>query len=139
MTQKGTTMTTFTTLAHRAATAAVAATAAGALVLAGPAGTAAAPAKNTVTINAVGIEMYGKVKSKRAACKKQRMVRVYKQIGKRGGGDDAFFASDVTDNKGRWNTGNTGSEGKFYAKIRKTNKCKKATSKTIKIDKPNPV
>lgn len=92
---------------------------------------AAAPAKSTVTIKAEGTDLSGKVTSPRQACKTDRMVIVIKQKGARGGGDDKKFASDTADENGAWDTGNTGTEGRFYAKVRATAKCKGDTSPTI--------
>ena len=91
----------------------------GALLLAGPAANAAALAPVTVTIQAEGTDLSGTVSSTRAVCEADRNVIVFKQIGTRGGGDDIRFANDTSDSDGDWNTGNTGTEGKFYAKVKK--------------------
>ncbi len=93
---------------------------------------AAAPAKSTVTIKAEGTDLSGTLSSPRASCVDGRKVLVIKQIGKRGGGDDKRFASDTADSDGDWNTGNTGTPGKFYAKVKATSACKGDTSKTIR-------
>jgi hypothetical protein len=88
----------------------------------------------TVTIQAEGTDLSGTVSSSRLVCKADRTVIVFKQIGTRGGGDDIRFASDTTDNSGGtwvWSTGNTGTEGKFYAKVKRTAQCKADTSPTI--------
>jgi hypothetical protein len=61
-----------------------------------------------------------------------RKVVVFKQVGTRGGGDDQNFASDQADSDGSWSTGNTGTEGKFYAKVRATTRCQGDTSPTIR-------
>ena len=45
------------------------------------------------------------------------------------------FATDTASLEGdvyRWNTGNTGTEGRFYAKVRRIEGCKGDTSKTIR-------
>ena len=109
---------------------------ASAAMLAGaPGATAAAPAGATVTIQAEGVDLSGTVKSKRAACMDERKVIVFKQVGKRGGGNDVKFATDTTEldnGVGEWSTGNTGTEGRFYAKVRKTAECAAAASPTIK-------
>ena len=60
---------------------------------------------------------------------------VFKQKGKRGGGDDVKFASDTAElvnGVGTWSAGNTGTEGKFYAKVRKTDQCRADSSPTMK-------
>lgn len=93
---------------------------------------AAARADSTVTIRAEGTDLSGQVRSPRPACKDGRNVIVIKQVGTRGGGDDKRFASDTADADGSWNTGNTGTPGRFYAKIRATALCKGDTSPTIR-------
>jgi hypothetical protein len=93
---------------------------------------AVAPAASTVTIKAEGTDLSGTVKSARAVCKDGRKVIVFKQKGARGGGDDKKFATDTAESDGSWNTGNTGTEGKFYAKVRATTQCKGDTSPTIR-------
>lgn len=106
-----------------------------ALVVVGSAGNAATRAPVTVTIQAEGTDLSGTVTSPRRACKVERKVIVFKQIGTRGGGDDIKFASDTTElvnGVGVWSTGNTGTPGKFYAKVRRTALCRADTSPTIK-------
>ncbi|TYL45188.1 hypothetical protein FXB39_19570 [Nocardioides sp. BGMRC 2183] len=95
--------------------------------LAAPA-VAAAPAKSTVTIKATGVELSGKVKSKRRVCVVNRTVLVYKVLND----GNHLFSSDVTDEQGRWNTGNTGQEGTFFAKVKKTTKCKADKSPRVR-------
>ncbi|KAA1425708.1 hypothetical protein [Nocardioides antri] len=105
-----------------------------AAVALGTAGTAsAAPTvSSTVTIQAQGTDLFGQVSSTNATCEANRTVVVFKQVGTRGGGDDIRFASDTTDADGDWNTGNTGTEGKFYAKVKRTELCKADFSPTIR-------
>ena len=91
-----------------------------------------APAASTVTIQAEGTDLSGTLSSPRAACVEGRKVIVFKQIGTRGGGDDQSFASDTADADGSWNTGNTGTPGRFYAKVRANAQCKGDTSPTIR-------
>ena len=102
---------------------------------------AATDAPVTVTIQAQGTDLSGKVTStKPKLCAKNRTVVVYKQIGTRGRGDDKRFASDTTGLQNGvwvWSTGNTGTEGKFYAKVAHKTGCKRAFSKTI-VAKRNP-
>ncbi|WP_322938135.1 hypothetical protein [Nocardioides bizhenqiangii] len=109
-----------------------AAAAGGALLLSAPEATAAALAPSTVTIQAEGTDLFGKVNSTRALCKADRNVIVYKQVGVRGGGNDIRFAMDTTDSDGDWNTGNTGTEGRFYAKVTKNSQCNADFSPTIR-------
>ena len=88
-------------------------------------------APSTVTIHAEGTDLSGTLSSSLSSCVEGRNVIVYKQIGTRGGGDDIRFASDTADSDGDWNTGNTGTEGKFYAKVKRNALCKKDFSPTI--------
>lgn len=118
-----------TTLLSLGLIAAVSLPAAGSTAYAGP---AAARAASTVTIQAEGTDLFGTVKSSRQACKTDRKVIVFKQVGARGGGNDQNFASDTAAADGSWNTGNTGTEGRFYAKIRRTSLCRGDTSPTIR-------
>ena len=97
---------------------------------------ASAPvAKSTVTIKAEGLDLSGTVRSPRAACEGDRKVVVFKVVGTRGGGDDIRFASDTTEVQngvGVWSTGNTGTKGRFYAKIRKSGACAGDASPTVR-------
>ena len=105
----------------------------GAVLVATPA--AFALAENQVTIKAEGTDLSGTITSSNNACKDGRKVVVFKQVGTRGGGDDQKFASDVSELSGGvgvWSTGNTGTEGRFYARIRKTDTCKADSSPTVK-------
>ncbi len=120
------------TLFRRFAVGGLAVAASGAMLVSGSSAEAAALAKSTVTIQAEGVDLSGAVTSPNAACLDERMVIVFKQKGKRGGGDDVKFASDTTGSDGAWSTGNTGTEGKFYAKVRKTATCGVDFSPTIK-------
>jgi hypothetical protein len=97
-------------------------------------------AKTTVTIQAMGTDLSGKVKSKKpGACAANRTVYLMLVIGKRGGGDDSLFASDTaswSNGAYRWETGNLGHEGRFYAKVKRTAKCKGDTSPTVRAVRP---
>jgi len=104
--------------------------------------TAAVKAKVTVTIRQDNAEMSGTVSStKPLKCANNRTVWVWEQIGTRGGGDDIKSFQDTTSKQGTkyvWNTGTTGVEGFFYAKVNATPKCKADTSPTIKVERdPN--
>lgn len=97
---------------------------------------AATDAATTVTIRAQGTDLSGVVRSTRPRrCAANREVVVIMQRGARGGGDDVPFASDITSLQGgvyRWSTGNTGTEGRFYARVRHIPGCRGDTSPTIR-------
>ncbi len=97
---------------------------------------ALAPAKVTVTIKAQGTDLSGEVRSPRPRkCAANRNVIVFKQKGTRGGGDDLRFATDTTGRQNgtwTWSTGNTGTAGRFYAKVKAQAGCSGATSPTIR-------
>lgn len=101
-----------------------------------PAAGAAGDASTTVTIKAEGTDLSGVVKSPRPRrCAADRLVVVVRQKGARGGGDDVRFATDTASLEGgvyRWSTGNTGTEGRFYARVRHVPGCQAATSATIR-------
>ncbi|MET0525960.1 MAG: hypothetical protein ABWZ91_14240 [Nocardioides sp.] len=119
----------------RTLAAAVGLATAAAVLVSAPSSQAAARADNVVTIKAEGTDLSGTVKSKRRACKNERKVFLVKQKGAKGGSDDKVIASDTTeldDGVGVWSTGNTGIEGRFYAKIKRTPLCKAAVSRTVR-------
>lgn len=64
---------------------------------------------------------------------------VIRQRGARGGGNDERFATDTAGLNGdvyEWSTGDTGTEGRFHAKVKRTPKCKADTSRTIRAQRP---
>jgi hypothetical protein len=98
---------------------------------------AAPKAKVTVTIKAEGVELSGVVKSSNPTlCSANRKVKVFKVIA----GQPHLFASDTTDEDGpapfTWNTGNTGQEGRFFAKVSAKPGCKADVSPTIVAVRP---
>lgn len=103
-----------------------------------PTSHARALADTTVTIKAAGTDLSGTVRSPRRACKAGRLVIVYRQVGSRGGGDDVRFATDnaeLRDGVGVWSTGNTGIEGLFYAKVRRTDQCRGDSSRSVRTQR----
>ncbi len=115
---------------------AIALTAGGAAALSGlaPAAEAAgARASVTVTIKAEGTDMSGVVKSSRPAqCAANRTVKVYKIVD----GEPHLWASDTTDFQGGsyvWSTGNTGTQGRFFAKVAPKTGCTGDVSPTIRV------
>lgn len=110
------------------------------LVGIGTDGAQAAPkASVKVTIGAEGTDLSGVVTSSRpAVCAADRTVVVFKVRGAVGGGDDVRFASDTTDlSAGRytWSTGNTGTEGRFYARVKATAQCRAAQSGVVRAQR----
>jgi len=95
------------------------------------------PANTTVTIRAQGTDLSGVVSSPAPLrCSQNRRVDVYKQIGTRGGGNDIRFANDTASLQGnayKWSTGNTGTPGRFYAKVWPKTGCRGDTSVTIQV------
>jgi hypothetical protein len=90
----------------------------------------------SASIVATGTDLSGAVESRRAACKADRRVVVYRQVGTRGGGDDIRFAQDTTGRQGNlwtWSTGNTGTPGRFYAKLGATPDCRSALSDSVRV------
>src|SRR5215212_8144738 len=83
---------------------------------------AATKAGTTVTIQAEGVDLNGKVK-------------VYKQKGaEQSPSTDRVIASDTSERQGDvgvWSVGNTGMEGKFYARTGATLECKADSSPAI--------
>jgi hypothetical protein len=106
-----------------------------AVLVAAPPSQALDRANNTVTIQAENTDLSGTIKSKRMACKDGRKVFLVKQKGQKGGDDDKVIASDTSELQngvGEWSTGNTGIEGRFYAKVKPTVQCKGAISDTVR-------
>jgi hypothetical protein len=97
---------------------------------------AAGAAPTTVTIKAQGTDLSGTVSSpKPKRCAAGRTVLLIKQKGARGGTDDTKIGSDTAELSGgtyEWSTGNTGIQGRFYAKVKAIPGCKGSTSKTVK-------
>jgi hypothetical protein len=110
-------------------------TAGGLAGLSAPVAAAQAPARAdvTVTITAEGTDMSGVVRSTRPVrCAANQTVKVYKLVR----GVPHLFATDTTDRQGRryvWSTGNTGTEGRFFAKVAAKPGCKADVSPTIRV------
>jgi hypothetical protein len=100
------------------------------------AGPASAATTSKVTIKHLGGgEFTGKVKSADPDCIAERTVILYEMNGsKPKPKNDRKIVKDTTDEDGRWNTGQTGEKsGDFYAKVKRTDDCRKALSKVISI------
>ncbi len=105
------------------------------VALPGAAGAQTPAARSTVTIKAQGTDLSGKLSSPRQSCVTDRKVIVIKIKGTRGGGDDKKFASDNASADGSWSTGNTGTPGRFYAKVKPTANCQGDTSPTVRAQR----
>lgn len=93
-------------------------------------------ADTTVTIKVQGRDFSGTVDSSRPLkCAKDRKVILYKQVGTvQDPSADKKIASDLASLSGgayRWNTGNTGIRGRFYARAPGTAECKADSSPTV--------
>lgn len=98
---------------------------------------ASAVTRANVSISIEGDDPSGTVTSRRAVCRSGVTVRLVKQVGAKGGGDDRPTGlSDTTDAGGDYDFGNPGlSDGKYYAKVRGTTRCKAATSPTLVVSR----
>ena len=90
----------------------------------------------TVTIKVQGTDFWGYVDSTRPLrCAKDRKVILYKQVGtSQDPSVDKKIASDTTslsNGRYRWETGNTGIRGRFYARAPGTTECKADSSPTV--------
>jgi hypothetical protein len=85
-------------------------------------------ANTKVTIHYNGDGFFGKLKSSKARCRKNRGVKVIrKSTGEK-------LHSDFTDQEGRWSTGNSGpASGAFQARTRRIPGCKGDKSRTLHI------
>ena len=108
----------------------------GAAAAGAPAAGAPGDARTTVTITAEGTDLSGVVDQLPAQEVRGRPGGRRGQAERaRGGGDDVRFATDTASLEGgvyRWSTGNTGTEGRFYARVRHVPGCKAGTSPTIR-------
>jgi hypothetical protein len=102
--------------------------------------TAAGDAETTVTIKGAGTgDPYGKVKSNKAKCMNDRLVKVYKvKGGDVGGGDDKYTGvSDTASYNGgnyaTWFVGQPNLDGKHYARAPKIEGCKADNSPAIDL------
>jgi hypothetical protein len=109
----------------------------GVLLLTGSA-TGVTRAATTVTIKAQNGDFSGTISSPRPMrCANNRVVRVYHQKGmNQNRAVDTVIGSDTTSKQGThyvWSTGNSGApNGKYYARAVATDRCKAASSKTVR-------
>ena len=109
-------------------------------VVATTAAEAAGDAETTVTIKGAGTgDPYGKVKSEKAKCMNDRLVKVYKvKGGDVGGGDDKYTGvSDTASYNGgnyaTWFVGQPNLDGKHYARAPKIEGCQADNSPAIDL------
>jgi hypothetical protein len=93
-------------------------------------------ARTRVTISVEGRDFSGLVKSPRPGrCADGRVIRLHKQEGQeQRPRTDNVVASDTASKNGdryEWNTGNTGINGRFYARAKRTEHCKADSSRTL--------
>ena len=90
--------------------------------------------KVTIKEGASG-DFHGVVKSEAVSCADGRKVVLYKQLGaQQKPSDDRKINSDTAGLQGdkyRWDTGNTNTKGKVYARAKKTDDCLADNSPTI--------
>jgi hypothetical protein len=103
-------------------------------------GATAASARADVGVTIAGNDPSGVVTSSLRVCKAHVTVKLFEQVGARGGGDDVKTSiSDTTALQGgRWtySFGNPGlDDGRYYAKVKGTDRCKPGFSPTIRVDR----
>jgi hypothetical protein len=99
---------------------------------------AAGRADTKVTIHGLNGDFQGRILSNRQRCLGNRKVIVYKQKhDTQDPANDNQIGSDISErhgDHGDWSIGNSGfRNGKFYAKVTKTDSCKRDFSKTITL------
>jgi hypothetical protein len=107
--------------------------------IAAPSSAGTTRAKTTVTIMVEGRDFSGTVKSPRPGrCADGRKVVLFRQeSGQQRPSTDPVIASDtasLNDGRYKWSTGNTGMDGRFYARARRTNQCKADSSRTLRTE-----
>jgi hypothetical protein len=90
------------------------------------ASTPASPDQGKVTIHYSGDGFYGKVKSSKPSCLKNRTVTVH--------GPHGQELTDTTESDGSWDTGNSGqANGKYFATVDARGNCTPLVSKTLHL------
>jgi len=107
--------------------------AAAGLVVTGAASAGGGGAETKVTIKAPGGDVFGKVKSPRARCVGDRVVKAFRVKGAPGGGNDVRIGTDNADEDGDWSVGQPGNlDGKrVYAKAKAIQRCRGDRSRVI--------
>jgi len=104
-----------------------------------PSSAGASRAATKVTIKVEGRDFSGTVKSPRPGrCADGRKIRLHRQVGsEQQPSTDPVIASDTASLNGdkyEWSTGNTGMNGRFYARAKKTDRCKADSSRTLRTE-----
>jgi hypothetical protein len=99
---------------------------------------AANRAPTVIKIRGENGDFHGRITSKRNGCLGNRTVKVFKQRGDRQNPKrDKVIGKDTSERHndvGIWSVGNTGyKRGDFYAKVRRTDACKRAFSDTLSL------
>ena len=103
--------------------------------IAAPSSAGPARADTKVTIRVEGRDFSGTVKSPRGSCVNGRKIRLIRQVGsQQNPSTDPVIASDTADSDGDWSTGNTGVNGRFYARAKRTDHCKADSSRTLRTE-----
>ena len=107
--------------------------------IAAPSSAGQTRANTKVTIKVEGRDFSGTVKSPRPGrCADGRRIVLLRQTsGQQRPATDPVIANDTASlngNRYEWNTGNTGVNGRFYARARRTNQCKADSSRTLRTE-----
>jgi hypothetical protein len=106
------------------------AAAAAALALAAAPAAAGGDAKSKVTVNKAGASgASGKVSSKQDSCEAGRKVTLYFL----GEYTPIKVGADKTSQTGKWKVGKSLEDGRYFAKVKKTSKCKADESSTERV------
>jgi len=111
----------------------------GAFAMGGVAIAGGGPAATAVSIKVDGSDYHGFVAStKPNKCADDRKIVLYKKLGAhQNPQNDEKINTDRAEKQGdryRWDTGNTGSNGKHYARAKKIEGCRADNSRTLKTE-----
>ncbi len=104
--------------------------------IAAPSSAGQTRAVTKVTIRVEGRDFSGTVQSPRPRrCVDGRKIRLLRQVGsEQHPNTDPVIASDTASADGDWSTGNTGVNGRFYARAKRTEHCKADSSRTRRTE-----
>jgi len=94
-----------------------------------PAATASAATSTKLVISLKLPAFNGTVQSSKAACKKNRTVKLYKEKA----GPDRLLGTDKSNKKGKWSIPAKLSSGNYYAKAPKRGSCSAAKSNVLPV------